>query len=247
MLTPVRQYIASPDAARLERMFSFDSRFLVVGGGQGKQAVLEALRLCPDLLILDAVLSGMDGGEALTLLAATPTPPRVVYLARTAFAPTEPKPDEICPYPCEDQILLEAVGKAAEGSLPALAQPWEEQRLAIAESLLHRLAVSPRLKGRRYMGIAAAALACSPALGVSYRERLYPYVADQCGTTPQAVEKAIRTAVESAWLQGSLEGIQALFGLSVDAERGKPTNAEFLSMLAQHIREELARQMQRKK
>ena len=41
--------------------------------------------------------------------------------------------------------------------------------------------------------IAAAALACSPAQGDSYRERLYPYVAGQCGTTPQAVEKAIRT------------------------------------------------------
>ena len=243
MLTPVRLYIASPDAARLERMFSFDSRFLVVGSGQDRQAVLEALRLCPDLLILDAVLSGMDGGEALTLLAATPAPPRVVYLARTAFAPTEPLRDEICPYPCEDGVLLETVWKAAERALPALAQPWAEQRLAIAESLLERLSVPPRLKGRRYMAVASAALACSPALGASYRERLYPYVAGLCGTTPQAVERAVRTAVESAWLQGSLEGIQALFGLSVDAERGKPTNAEFLSMLAQHIREELARRM----
>ena len=97
-----------------------------------------------------------------------------------------------------------------------------------------------RLKPR-----AAAALACSPAQGDSYRERLYPYVAGQCGTTPQAVEKAIRTAVESAWLQGSLEGIQALFGLSVDAEKGKPTNAEFLAMLAEHIKREIQRTMPR--
>lgn len=246
MLTPWRLYIASPDAARLERTFSFDSRFLVVGGGQGKQAVLEALRLCPDLLILDAVLSGMDGGEALAALSRMPAPPRVVYLTRTAFSPPEYTPDETCPYPCEDGALLETVWKAAERPLPALALPWAEQRLAIAESLLNRLAVPSRLKGRRYMGVAAAALACSPAFGASYRERLYPYVAGQCETTPQAVERAIRTAVESAWLQGSLEGIQALFGLSVDAERGKPTNAEFLSMLAQHIREELARQMRRK-
>ena len=243
MLTPLRLYVASPDADRLERMLSCDSRFLIVGGGQGRQAVLEALRLCPDLLILDAVLSGMDGGEALTLLTRMPAPPRVVYLARTAFAPTEPAPDETCLYPCEDGVLLETVLKAAERPLPALARPWAEQRLAIAGRLLERLSVPTRLKGRQYMGIAAAALACSPALGASYRERLYPYVAGLCGTTPQAVERAIRTAVESAWLQGSLEGIQALFGLSVDAERGKPTNAEFLSMLAQHIREELTREM----
>jgi hypothetical protein len=170
---------------------------------------------------------------------------RVVYLARTAFTKPAPAPDAVCPYPCENGVLLETVLKAAEHPLPALALPRAEQRLAIAESLLNRLAVPPRLKGRRYMLIASAALACSPALGASYRERLYPYVAGLCDTTPQAVERAVRTAVESAWLQGSLEGIQALFGLSVDAERGKPTNAEFLAMMAQHIREELARQMRK--
>ena len=243
MLTPWRLYIASPDAARLERVLSCDSRFLIMGAGTGLEAVQEVLQLCPDLLVLDSVLSGMDGGEALSLLARLPAPPRVVYLALIAFARFEPAPDEICSYPCEDAVLLNAILASSSRPLPVLAREWEEQRLAIAGKLLDRLAVPPRLKGRRYMRVAAAALACSPALGASYRERLYPYVAGQCGTTPQAVERAVRTAVESAGLHGSLEGIQALFGLSVDADRGKPTNAEFLAMLAQHIREELARQM----
>ena len=243
MLTPWRLYIASPDAARLERVLSCDSRFLITGAGAGREAVQEALRLCPDLLILDSVLSGMDGAEALVLLVRLPAPPRVVYLARTAFAPQEHVPDEICPYPCEEDVLLNVILAAVSRPLPALAREWEEQRLVIAGKLLERLSVPPRLKGRRYMRIAAAALACSPALGASYQERLYPYVAGLCETTPQAVERAVRTAVESAWLHGSLEGIQALFGLSVDAEKGKPTNAEFLAMLAQHIREGVARQM----
>lgn len=246
MLTPARLYIISPDAARLERVFSRDSRFFVIGAGPGREAVREALGLCPELLVLDAVLSGMDGSWALALLSRLPAPPKVVFLARAAFSPPEPAPDEACPYPCADQALLEAALKAANRPLPALSHAWEEQRFAIAGALLDRLAVPPRLKGRRYMLFAASALACSPALGASYRERLYPYVAGLCDTTSQAVEKAIRTAVESAWLQGSLEGIQALFGLSVDAEKGKPTNAEFLAMLAQHIREELARKMREK-
>lgn len=243
MLTPWRLYIASPDAARLERIADRDGRFLIVGSEEGRRAVQEALRLCPDLVLLDAVLSGMDGEEALSLFARMPAPPRVAFLARTACS-THPEqtPDETCPYPCDDQRLMEALLKAAARPLPALARGWEEKRLAAAEKLLCRLAVPPGLKGRRYMREAAAALACSPALGASYRERLYPYVAGLCQTTPQAVERAIRTAVESAWLNGSLEGIQALFGLSVDAEKGKPTNAECLSMLAEHIRGELIRQ-----
>ena len=241
MLTPARLYIASPDAERLERILSCDSRFLIVGTGKGRQAVQEVLRMCPDLLALDSVLSGLDGAEALSLLSRMPAPPRVVYLARVAFDPPEPSPDAVCPYPCEDHILTGAVLDAARRPLPALARPWEEKRLASAEKLLDRLAVSPRLKGRQYMRAAAAALACSPALGASYRERLYAYVAELYETTPQAVERAVRTAVESTWLHGSLEGIQALFGLSVDAEKGKPTNAEFLAMLAEHIKREIQR------
>ncbi len=245
MRTPWRLYIVSPDAARLERIVSGDSRFLITGRGEGRGAVCEAARLCPDVLALDAVLSGMDGNEALALLARMPAPPRVAYLSRTACTRPAPAPDETRPYPCEDHLLLETLARAASRPLPALARGWEEKRLAAAENLLDRLAVPPRLKGRRYLRAAAAALACSPALGVSYRERLYPYVAALYETTPQAVERAVRTAVESAWLHGSLEGIQALFGLSVDAEKGKPTNAECLAMLAEHIRGDLIRQTQR--
>ena len=81
MLTPWRLYIASPDISRLERIADQDGRFLIVGSGEGRQAVHEALRLCPDLVLLDAVLSGMDGEEALSLFARAPAPPRIVYLA----------------------------------------------------------------------------------------------------------------------------------------------------------------------
>ena len=98
-------------------------------------------------------------------------------------------------------------------------------------------------KGGTGKSTAAAALACAPQGAASYSGRLYPWTAAAFGVTPGAVERAIRTAVEDTWLHGDLAAIQALFGFSVDAERGKPTNAEFLSMLAQHIREELARQM----
>ena len=245
MLTPWRLYIASPDVSRLERIADQDGRFLIVGSGEGRQAVHEALRLCPDLVLLDAVLSGMDGEEALSLFARAPAPPRIVYLARTACTRPGHTPDETCFYPCDGRRLMEVLLSAASRPLPALAGEGEEKRLAAAEKLLCRLAVPPRLKGRRYLREAAAALACSPALGASYRERLYPYVANLFQTTPQAVERAIRTAVESAWLHGSLEGIQALFGLSVDAEKGKPTNAECVSMLAEHIRGELVRQTAR--
>ena len=129
--------------------------------------------------------------------------------------------------------------KNALHPLPGLAAASEEKRLAAAETLLDDLGMSTRLLGRRYAAQAAAMSACAPWLLSQMKDGLYPMLAERFAATPAAVERALRTAVESAWLGGNLGAIQRLFGLSVDADRGKPTNAEFLAMLAQHVREKI--------
>ena len=237
MMEPFRLYIASPDAARLERAFAFDERFFTLGGsGEGETALREISRLLPDIAVVDGVLAGMDGTEAVKRLSRLVSPPRVLFLLRTGPWTGETAPDEICPYPCPEETLLSRARAAADRPLPGLSEPLAPKRLAVAEALLDRLNVPRRLKGRACMACAAAALSCSPRLGLSLAYGLYPYVAAQCHTTPRAAERAIRTAVESTWLGGDLNGIQSLFGFSVDAEKGKPTNAEFLFMLAEHVR-----------
>ena len=65
---------------------------------------------------------------------------------------------------------------------------------------------------------------------------LYPKLAKAFDATPAAIERRIRSAVESTWLHGNLQSQSDLFGLTVSAERGKPTNAEFLFLLSEHIR-----------
>lgn len=238
-----RLYVASPDAERLERLFAYDPGFFVVGAtGDGQQALKETAGLCPDAILLDSVLMGLDGAEALRRLSRMVTPPRVLFLCRTGAPDGAAQPDERCLYPSDgDAALLSRARLAAERPLPMLARAWEQARFDAAEQLLDRLGVSKRLTGRAYMQWAAAALACAPQLGESYGDKLYPFVAEEWDTTPPAVERAIRTAVEDTWLNGDLEAIQALFGFSVDAERGKPTNAEFLSMLAEHARRQTER------
>lgn len=69
---------------------------------------------------------------------------------------------------------------------------------------------------------------------------LYPVVAEEFSTTWQSVERNLRYAIETVWTQGNLEEIQRMFGLTVEAERGKPTNKAFLAQLAEHIRLERA-------
>ena len=232
-----RLYIASCEAESLERIFAFDPGFFVMGGSRwGVTALDEIRRLCPDAVVLDCALLGMDGLEALNGFRHMLAPPRVLFLQRMGHLEPAKDVDRTLRAPWTAETLLTAAREAAERPLPGLAAGWEAQRQAAAGELLDQLNVSPRLKGRAYMQCAAAALACAPQLAASYSERLYPFVAARYQTTPRAVERAIRTAVEDTWLHGRLSAIQALFGLSVDAEKGKPTNAECLSLLAEHVR-----------
>ena len=247
MLIPARLYIASCAAESLERTFAFDPGFLVLGGSRwGREAVREAMRLGPDVLALDSALLGMDGLEALEKLKCMAAPPRVLFLSRMRSNIPDAQVDGLVRDPWTDAELLLAAHAAADRPLPILAAPWAEARRDIAEALLRRLGVKERLKGRAYMAYAAAAMACAPQWAASYSAWVYPRTAAAFGTSAGAVERAVRTAVEDTWLHGDLAAIQALFGYSVDAERGKPTNAEFLSMLAEHVRRGVEKQIREK-
>ena len=73
----------------------------------------------------------------------------------------------------------------------------------------------------------------------SITKELYPAVAQAFNTTPSRVERAIRHAVELAWDRGDLGTLQKFFGFTVSSKKGKPTNSEFISALADHLRLEL--------
>lgn len=235
-----RLVIASVDADALERIFACAPDFFVVGSDGGAEAFALCQALCPDVLVADGVLAGADGAHLLRLLSrAMPAPPRTVFLRRMDAG--EAAADAVCPYPCGGEALLAAARKAAEQALPALAAPWEEARGEIAAALLARLGTPQNLKGCRYLSEAAACCACAP--GLREGVKLYPYLAEKFGTTPAAAEKAIRAAIEQTWLRGDLEEIQRLFGWSVDAEKGKPTNNECVAMLSEHTRRALIHRM----
>lgn len=246
MKEPYRLYIASPDAELWDRMFCVERDFTVVGREPtGEGAIREIRRLCPEAAVVDSVLVGMDGLEALRRLSRMAAPPRVLFVLRAGALPIMEKPDVYVPYAYEaPQHLVVSARQAAERPLPALARSGQEIRERVTEEMLDRLGVSSRLKGRRYMNCAVSALACAPNLADSCSRRLYPFVAEACDSTPRAVERAVRTAVEDTWLRGSLTEIQRLFGLTVDAERGKPTNAECLTLLAEHVRRKTQRMME---
>ena len=231
MLTAHRLYIASPAARELEGMVTHDPMFFTVGSGDGEGAYEEARALAPDVMLLDEVLTGLDGRAFLARMGREwVAPPRVAFLRRTAWPA---QADAACSYPWEEKAVLSALHKAAEQPLPLLAAPLSGVREQLSSALAKRLDMKETLKGTAYLCWAAAHCACAPGL---MRGGLYARLADVFSTSPGAAEKAVRAAIEDTWLHGNLPAIQGLFGLTVDAEKGKPTNLECIAMLAEHVR-----------
>lgn len=126
---------------------------------------------------------------------------------------------------------LEARERA--GRIPALAVARLPAMTCLARGLTHALSVPDGLRARAFLPDMTALAALHPPLTRDLRARLYPLTARRHGITPAAVERSLRLAVESAWSRGRLDALERFFGQSVDPERGKPTNKEFLLRVAQ--------------
>ena len=244
MLTE-RVYLAMQSWQAAERAFLQDARFAVVGGSSdGPTALAEAAMLSPELMVVDSVLTGMDGQTLPQRLQRWIQPPRVLYLAR--FEQNQvPFADACLAWPSSLPPLLRAAAEVARFPLPCLAAAHEPMRLHIAQGLLDDLGMPRAMKGYAAAALAAALSASAPWLLADKRGLLYPLLAQRLHTTGPAAERAIRAAIEHTWLLGNLAAIQRLFGLAVDAERGKPTNAELLSQLSEHVRREGRKQLLR--
>lgn len=105
--------------------------------------------------------------------------------------------------------------------------------------LLHTLGMPTHVLGYEYSREALLIALGNKDILRSITKELYPAVAQAFNTTPSGVERAIRHAVELAWDRGDIDTIQKVFGFTVSSKKGKPTNSEFLSALADHLRLEL--------
>lgn len=105
--------------------------------------------------------------------------------------------------------------------------------------LIHTLGMPAHVLGYEYTREAILLALGNKEMLRSITKELYPAIAQTFNTTPSRVERAIRHAVELAWDRGDLDTIQKFFGFTVSSKKGKPTNSEFLSALADHLRLEL--------
>lgn len=190
-----------------------------------------------DVLLLHLCLPGMDGlnaGDAYA--AAHPVcPPRILFAAPPEWCVHHPPwADCTVDSSTDAEGLCSLLRIIARKPLPRLATAQKKPLAILIERFLDDLSFKPALKGRAYAAWLLERMV--PSIRCSALTGLYAECASAFQTTPAAVERCLRVAVESVFTQGSLAGIERFFGATVDPERGKPTNRAFLMQAAQQLR-----------
>ena len=115
----------------------------------------------------------------------------------------------------------------------------EENLEALVTNVIHEVGVPAHIKGYQYLREAIIMVVNNIDIINQITKQLYPDIAQRYGTTPSRVERAIRHAIEVAWGRGQTEVVESIFGYTVSATKGKPTNSEFIAMIADKLRLEL--------
>lgn len=117
--------------------------------------------------------------------------------------------------------------------------PTPKNLEAEVTSIMHEIGVPAHIKGYQYLREAIIMVVNEIDLINSITKQLYPSIAKLYNTTPSRVERAIRHAIEVAWSRGKVDAIDSLFGYTVNIGKGKPTNSEFIAMVADKLRLEM--------
>ena len=197
----------------------------------------------PDVVVLDLLLTGMDGLEALEQIgklgAARPRTLVLSAFGGSALAEqiSQSGGDYCMLKPCRAQAVIERTRRLT--AAPSLEDVREEAKARDLErqvtANIHEIGVPAHIKGYQYLREAITLAVGDMEVINAVTKVLYPAVAKKFGTTASRVERAIRHAIEVAWDRGDLETLQKYFGYTVSNAKGKPTNSEFIAMIADRI------------
>ena len=212
--------------------------------GDGQEAIRLAQELTPDIRVMDLVLGRVDGFDV--LVAIRPLPVSVLVLsgfARGAMADQVAAKggDYYMMKPCRVSSVVERIRLLAsqhwseEDAAPGLPASTRQTLEANVTAIIHEIGVPAYIKGYQYHREAIIMTVEDMDVINAVTKVLYPEVARKFGTTASRVERAIRHAIEVAWDRGDLDTLQKYFGFTVSNSKGKPTNSEFIAMIADRL------------
>ena len=222
-------------------------RFAIVGTAcDGEQAIGLLEERKPDILVLDLMLAKKDGLSILKSMAAWERRPAVVATSGfmtdyVASAAAGLGVAYLILKPCDMDALvdrLEELRGEAGRSIPIRRAPGQSIE-ALVTGIIHEIGVPAHIKGYQYLREAIIIAVNDMDVINAITKVLYPQVAKTFQTTPSRVERAIRHAIEVAWDRGDLDTLQRFFGYTVSNTKGKPTNSEFIALIADKLQLQL--------
>ena len=231
--------------AMLEKAIEKTEDFTVVGSvGNGAEAWRLIERERAQLVIADVILPELDGFALLERLTKLTAKPAVIlvsafYREQLVMQAMECGAVYFMAKPCDGETLLGRMRQAVRQTEPVedMDNPVALER--IVTSIIHEVGVPAHIKGYQYVREAIVLAVQDMEVINAVTKVLYPEVARRYNTTPSRVERAVRHAIETAWDRGDLETLQRYFGYTVSNTKGKPTNSEFIAMIADRIRLQL--------
>lgn len=225
----------------------------VIGSAYNGKDVLELIKeKQPDIVLLDIIMPHLDGIGVLEELGKMEIPlkPKVIMLTAFGHENITQKAVELgASYyilkPFNLEILAERIrqlGKAqAQGEKTSAVRnmPAKKEKDDFIEEItqiIHEIGIPAHIKGYLYLRDAISMVAEEIELLGSVTKVLYPRIAQKYETTPSRVERAIRHAIEVAWSRNNIDTIKKFFGYTINTEKGKPTNSEFIALVADRIR-----------
>ena len=220
----------------------------------GEEALIKIGRYHPDVAILDVWLSKLDGIGVLrnckSLHFGDDLPPAFIIVSmvsnQSIFMEAAHAGADLCllkPYNMESLcqhirslVKSRTVGedeKAAESA--AKQDPTQDIETQVTR-IIHQIGVPAHIKGYQYLRTAILLTVRDSEMINSVTKVLYPSVAKKYQTTTSRVERAIRHAIEVAWDRGDVDTLNSYFGYTIQNNRGKPTNSEFIAMIADNLR-----------
>ncbi|MGL4790044.1 MAG: sporulation transcription factor Spo0A, partial [Anaerotignaceae bacterium] len=213
------------------------------------------VELLPDVALIDSIMPRLDGLGLLDKLNQNEPSKRPVCIILSSLSQEkisqrafELGADYYMVKPFDMESLINRIRQFKVQSnfiLPNIMEKvdTEKSEAMIAYTLetkvtniLHEIGVPAHIRGYHYMR-EAIIMSVNDMDVLNYiTKELYPSIAKKCNTTPSRVERAIRHAIEVAWNRGKIEAIDTLFGYTINNHKGKPTNSEFIALIADRLR-----------
>ncbi len=231
----------------------------------GNEAIDIVSKKEPDILLLDVIMPHLDGLgvlESMNIIKTNKKPVCIMLSAVGQDKITQKAVSLGAEYylvkPFDIDVLIKRIrdikffkptqninsfinkdSKQQYIDLPKDKAKREENLEALVTNIIHEVGVPAHIKGYQYLREAIMMVVNDIEVINQITKSLYPQIAYKFNTTPSRVERAIRHAIEVAWGRGQQEAVERIFGYTISASKGKPTNSEFIAMIADKLRLEL--------